>query len=92
MRAKSFSKFCAKYAILKNPHDSMAGMDGCLFGNSMGERNTIQEQDSQHVWTVVECGNHWYITTGFHVVNRIGFLVTAQAWELEEEFQDYLYD
>lgn len=92
MKAQSFAKFYAKYIVVKNPHDTMAGIDGCLFGTSAEEWDAIKKQNPQHVWTVVECGNHWYIATGFHLVNRIGFLLTEQPWKREEEDKVYLYD
>jgi hypothetical protein len=39
---------------------------------------TLKTVSSDYVWTVVDCDGDQWITPGFHVVNRVCFLVTRK--------------
>jgi hypothetical protein len=39
---------------------------------------TLKTVSSDYVWTVVECEGDQWITPGFHVVNRVCYLVTKK--------------
>lgn len=58
------------------------GFDGCLFETFGKEVNHVVDiansPDAHRVWTVVEADNgKWYIASGYHYVNRVGYLITA---------------
>jgi hypothetical protein len=40
---------------------------------------TLKTVSSDYVWTVVDCDGDQWITPGFHVVNRVCYLVTRKA-------------
>ncbi|KIA72670.1 hypothetical protein ANMWB30_24380 [Arthrobacter sp. MWB30] len=42
-------------------------------------------RDSKHLWTIVEAESALYAITGWHLVNRVGYLITEQPWEEETE-------
>lgn len=43
---------------------------------------------SQRVWTIVEVDGEMYLTAGFHIINRVGYIITEKEWETgTEEFQ-----
>ncbi len=46
-----------------------------------------------HVWTVVESGEDddgsWYAIPGFHIVNKLGYVITEKRWD--DESQDAIY-
>jgi hypothetical protein len=46
-----------------------------------------QGSNARNVWTMVEGddGESWYIVPGFHVVNRIGHVLTLLPWTDEHE-------
>lgn len=48
------------------------------------EFEDVKDQPLSHVWTVVETGDdqdgNWYATPGFHIVNKIGYVLTKKAW------------
>jgi len=56
----------------------------------------IRGLDAQHVWTIVESGSdddgNWYALPGFHVVNRLGYVFTARAWDDQTEDAIYFLD
>lgn len=53
----------------------------------------VKDQPVNHVWTVLESGDgddgNWYASPGFHVVNRMGYVVTEKPWV--DELRDAIY-
>ncbi|MGY4541148.1 hypothetical protein ACVWY0_001057 [Arthrobacter sp. UYNi723] len=41
--------------------------------------------DSKHLWTILDAEGSLYAVTGLHRVNRIGYLLTEEAWDQEIE-------
>jgi len=51
---------------------------GCLFETFGEELAFVRQQDSRVVWTLTDGDDgDQYVLSGFHVVNRIGYLITA---------------
>jgi hypothetical protein len=44
----------------------------------------VRDQPLTNVWTIIESGSdqdgNWYASPGFHVVNRIGYVMTTKPW------------
>lgn len=44
----------------------------------------VRDQPPEHVWTVVDSGDdsdgNWYAQPGFHVVNKLGYVMTRKPW------------
>jgi hypothetical protein len=61
---------------------------GCLYETYGQEWDHVKAQDPRHVWTVVsgEEDSLWYLP-GFHLVNRLGYLVCEHphAYDAEAE-------
>ena len=53
----------------------------------------VKDQLVNHVWTVLEAGDgddgNWYASPGFHVVNRMGYVMTKKPWT--DELRDAIY-
>ncbi len=49
--------------------------------------SVAQVTNGRAVWTMVEGddGESWYIVPGFHIVNRIGHVLTHEPWRAEHE-------
>src|SRR5262249_3344497 len=61
-------------------HASWAFADGpgCLFETYGAELQFVQQQDYRTVWTLVDGDDgHQYIVSGFHIVNRLGYLIST---------------
>lgn len=43
------------------------------------------QADSKHLWTILDAEGSLYAVTGLHYVNRIGYLLTEEAWDQEIE-------
>jgi hypothetical protein len=53
----------------------------------------VRDQPPQHVWTVVDSGDdsdgNWYAQPGFHVANKLGYVMTRKPWS--ESTPDAIY-
>lgn len=80
----SKTEFDDRHPLLTNhldPHAGWAlGVAGRLFETYGRELQFVRRQDPSHVWTLVD-GDHGdqYRLSGFHLVNRIGYLVSTVA-------------
>jgi len=45
---------------------------------------TMNKPDGErYIWTIGEQDCVWYVTSGYHLVNRIGFIITKNKWEYD---------
>lgn len=68
----------------ENPED--CSFNGCLFETFGSEVMYIMECAKNpdfkgRIWTIVEDDNGLYYNSGFHYVNRYGYLITEEAVE-----------
>lgn len=86
-------QFEAAYTLVENHLDPDAGWaiddnPGCLFETYGAELAYVQMQNPAQVWTLVEGENNTtYLLSGFHLVNRIGYLVTQETVPEGQEIQ-----
>ena len=56
----------------------------------------VRDQSPNHVWTVVDYGDdsdgNWYALPGFHVVNKLGYVMTREAWSDSTPDAIYFFD
>ena len=59
----------------------------------MFEFEDVKDQPLNHVWTIIESGSdedgNWYASPGFHIVNRMGYVMTTKPWT--DELRDAIY-
>jgi len=63
-------------------------------GDFMREHKDIPEgTDWHHVWTMIEGDRtrRWYLSPGYHVVNRLGYVVCEVPFTDAEQTRDYVY-
>ena len=78
----SEDEFDARFPLLSNhlnPNASWgSGKEGgCLFETYGEELEFVRRQDPRTVWTLVDGDGDQYLVSGFHFVNRIGYLVST---------------
>jgi hypothetical protein len=61
--------------------------------NGMFDYDDVKDQTLEHVWTIVDTGayedENWYAMPGFHIVNKLGYIMTRRAWTADT--QDAIY-
>jgi|DEB0MinimDraft_12_1074336.scaffolds.fasta_scaffold01004_2 hypothetical protein len=91
-------EFLEKYKPIQNHMVEDAPFDGCMYETYGEELEFIREvsQESHSVWTILENDNgDFFYSSGYHFVNRYGYLVTEIAWEhdnIEVELENDTYD
>ena len=65
--------FWEEWGVLKRPSEE-------LF-----QYEDVKDQPLNQVWTIIESGadedRTWYASPGFHIVNKLGYVMTKKAWE-----------
>ena len=81
----SEEKFIELYRPLPNELDDNASFDfgdgGCLYETYGAELEHIKLQSKSFVWTIIEGENSLVIMNGVYLVNRLGYLITAEPWQ-----------
>lgn len=78
-------------------NDPNGNFNGCLYETYGEEVQFVCDManhptDHLRVWTVLEGGSgKWYISEGFHLVNRVGYLVTEVPREADITYEDIFY-
>ena len=76
-------EFYAQFNCVKNHIDTNASFDGCMFETYGEELQHVKgrlDDDVMRrtVWTIIEVEGKFYYVSGFHFVNRFGYLVTEE--------------
>jgi hypothetical protein len=70
-----------QFEFIKNHLDPNASLDGVMFETFGKELEYVLKQPINHVWTYQDDDNgDPCIVNGFHMVNRIGYLVSTTPW------------
>lgn len=84
----SEEKFYEDFTPVENHFDDNASFDGCMFETYDEELDYVFElsKKEKRVWTIIEGEDDtMFYLSGFHLVNRLGFLVTEEEWTEETE-------
>ena len=77
----------AKYQPIQN-HITKNGDD--KFETYGEEELFVRNTDPKRVWTIVEGDESLWVIAGFHIVDRLGYLITQTPWTSDAE--TYLYE
>lgn len=70
--------------------DDMCSFGGCMYETFGQELDYVKQQPNKRIWTIVDEEGKLYVIAGFHIINRLGYLVTNEEWS--DEFETYLMD
>jgi hypothetical protein len=76
--------FFERFQPIQNHIDDGHGFDGHMFETYGAELAFVRQMlanEPERVWTVVECDGVMSIESGYHYVNRFGYLITRHACE-----------
>lgn len=86
----SEQQFWAQFKPIKNPHDSNASYDGCMFETFGVEHDAVLKANQTNpltVWTIQDCNGLLFIGNGYHFVNRMGYLITEVPAEPDTDYK-----
>ena len=61
---------------ITNPYDDNASLDGVMFETYGQELDYVRQQDPRYIWTFCEEDDILFLSQGYHLVNRIGYVIT----------------
>ena len=73
------NEFEAQYSPEANPLDANASWNGPMLETYGEELELVKRVDSKtpgRVWTILDCDGHLVVASGFHFVNRFGYIIT----------------
>ena len=74
--------FYARFRPIQNHLDDNASEDfgdgGCLFETYGAELDYVRAQPSSHIWTIIDGEEETVIVSGYHLCNRIGYILTEK--------------
>ena len=76
--------FFDRFEPIHNHIDDGHGFDGQMFETYGPELEFVRQMAAsqpERVWTVVDCDGVMSIESGYHYVNRFGYLITRHACE-----------
>lgn len=68
-------EWLATFKPVKNHLDPDASIDGLMFETYGEEMKAVEAADPSCVWTVLDCDGKTVISSGFHHVNRLGYII-----------------
>jgi hypothetical protein len=88
----SEDEFYEEFRPLKNPLVDDAAFDGCMFETYGEELKYIEEHldckfCKRGIWTVLDVEGKLYFVSGFHFVNRFGYLLTEELVDVDTEIE-----
>ncbi|WP_314191963.1 hypothetical protein [uncultured Arthrobacter sp.] len=70
-------EFDSRFTVVPDP----------VTGDTIRPSDQGLDRDSRNLWTIVEGddGGNLYAVSGWHFVNRVGYILTEEAWTEEAE-------
>lgn len=70
-----------RFSTFEKTYSPEIRKDGSILFETYGkDLERIAGTHSQHVWTLLDCGGKLVIVAGYHLVNRMNYLVTKNQW------------
>jgi len=87
--AVSYDDWLAAYRPVRNTIRTDAPFDGAMFETFGPELDAVKAADPARVWTLVSSDDDdgLYLLSGFHLVNRLGYLITERPWAGEGQLE-----
>ena len=80
----SEDEFYEKFNLCKNKINKDAPFDGCMFETFGDEINfvlKVKNSNPLKIWTITDTEDKLYYESGYHIVNRLGYLITEEETE-----------
>jgi len=94
LKVLSLDNWIDQFKPQPNHFDTGHGLDfgngNCLyetFGEELAFITRLQEKKPNSIWTLVDVDGEMIISEGFHLVNRMGYLITENSYDIS-----YVYE
>jgi hypothetical protein len=87
-----YDEWFDKYKPIKNQFNSHAGFEGTMFETFGEELEFLNHVDPDTIWTWTDGGDYSVISNGFHFVNRMGYFITEESYDPDEDIEIDIYE
>ena len=70
--------------------EDICSFGGCMYETFGEELEYVRKQPTNRIWTIIDEEDKLFFIAGFHIVNRLGYLITDEEWS--DEYEEYLID
>jgi len=70
--------------------EDICSFGGCMYETFGEELEYVRNQPTNRIWTIIDEEDKLFFIAGFHIVNRLGYLITDEEWS--DEYETYLVD
>jgi len=70
--------------------EDICSFNGCMYetyGEELDYVRKVAQDNPKKVWTIIEADGVMYYSTGFHFVNRIGYLICEVEFDKEMDIE-----
>jgi hypothetical protein len=75
-----YGLFADRFKPIQNFMDDNASLDGTMFETYGDELDYVKAQPDNKIWTYCDDGDNGYLSQGYHIVNRLGYVICANPW------------
>jgi hypothetical protein len=79
----TYDEWVSTYKPVQNELVANAPYDGTMFetfGVEVSHVLNLSHSDPSRVWTLLDCDGIQYVSAGYHLVNRLGYFITAERF------------
>jgi len=84
-----WDEFIDSYLPIPNHIDKNAGFDGHGFETYGPELTYVQAQCPQNIWTILDCDGEIIVSSGYHHVNRLGYIISRIPVPFDTQIEVY---
>lgn len=87
MRKTDFEHFVEQYLPQLDREGALRRYE--TYGKDLEAVRKYGGENCEYLWTMVEAEDKWYILRGYHLVNRLFYIISQNPWN--EKTRDYKY-
>lgn len=65
--------------------EDLASFGGIMYETYGEELEYVKSQPKDKIWTIIDDEDNLYIISGFHLVNRLGYVITKNSFNSKNE-------
>ncbi len=65
--------------------EDLAPFNGIMYETFGEELEYVRSQPKDKIWTIIDDEDELYIISGFHLINRIGYVITKNSFQSKNE-------
>jgi len=70
-----------RYSVFEKLYQPVTKQDGSMLFETYGyDLEEVINTNYNHIWTLLDCDGKLRIGAGYHIVNRMNYIITKHPW------------